>query len=206
MAKRPAWCLYDGHIRKHTFEFVWASMYDTSQNIKNLHKSISSYGTALEISTKSLQPFGESLSAFNLKYDDLYVESIYQSSKIYEMHPDMSDMLYMYPSDAKTDNRHKISGELLGFKYNDFIFTLDTGTAFYDFIYLNALRKRNDLDELFNYEWFTDIIFNSKKGRACQARSVVMYKILKQKGILHILDDVSKFRMYHKQFFNDIVW
>ena len=58
-------------------------------------------------------------------------------------------------------------------------------TAFYDWIYINAISKQYDLlKKLKNYSAFTDIEFNPVRQKNCQARSVAFLKTLMERGTL----------------------
>ena len=58
-------------------------------------------------------------------------------------------------------------------------------TAFYDWLYIKALLPiREKLDLLHKYKGFTDIEFNPKKSKNCQARSCATYVTLDKRGVL----------------------
>ena len=71
-------------------------------------------------------------------------------------------------------------------------------TAFYDWLYLNALNYNiansdNPIyKEVLNYNAFTDIEFNPKKSINCQARSCALYVSLVKKDLLDIALESEK--------------
>ena len=144
-------------------------------------------GEILEISTKSSQMEGVQLSAFNLC---LYVngegraypvENIYQSSKVFENGGPYTDMYGMWPRDAKHDPRLKSSGALKAFEYEGVRWELEPKTAFYDYLYVRAVKQSINsemLKRLVDYRFFTDIEFNPQKSINTQARAVVLVKLL----------------------------
>ncbi len=63
-------------------------------------------------------------------------------------------------------------------------------TAFYDWLYLTALRPHQEfLTKLFVYKGFTDIEFNPQKSINCQARTcALLVSLLK----LNLLDEALR--------------
>lgn len=182
------------------FEYFNGFALPQKQNsIKSMHEAINKkypYINILEISTKSSNSLGIQLSAFNLKYynelDSKHynIENVFQSSKVFENGGPYRDLLNVHPRDAKRDARLKESGNLLGFNYNNEDWGLVPKTAFYDWIYINALSQNEQLTKLIMaYDIFTDIEFNHTKSFNCQARSAAIYVSLRKKGNL---DDILK--------------
>lgn len=183
MAQRLAFfTTRDFSVCSKMFEFEWMQGLSAAQkkrSIKNLHKAIDN--KALEVSTKSEDALGVSLSAFNLKLDGIPLECVFQSSKKFAKGGPYRDLLNADPKDAKRDERLKQSGDLLGFDYDGFFWNLKTGTAFYDYIYVKAVKNsfsKNKIREVMDYEYFTDIEFNHNKSYNTQARSVALVKAL----------------------------
>lgn len=168
------------------------SVSQKQKSIESLHAAIRDQrGVAkiLEISSKSLTPLGVRLSAFNLMMPlngmKLSVEVVYQASKRFQRGGPYTDMLNLSSRDAKTDPRLKDSGALLGFELDGDPWPLEPTTAFYDWLYLSALRANPDLaDALMGFEAFTDIEFNPEKSLNCQARSAALYVSLMKEGLL----------------------
>lgn len=193
MASRPAWKLQNNRILENNFEFQWNpgfSIVQKKRNVTNLHEAISEskQATALEISTKSDVDLGYALSAFNLKLDGITLENVFQSHKVYENGGPFLDLLHVEPKLSKRDARHQTSGKLQHFYYNDEMWLLEPKTAFYDYIYISAVKQTFTLDELqplFAYEYFTDIEFNPQKSINCQAKTIVTLKQLILENRLH---------------------
>lgn len=168
------------------------SLKQKQESINSMHQSINnSYPNIniLEISTKSNNPLGVELSAFNLKfYDELTnkeypLENIFQSSKVFEEGGPYRDLLYVHPKDAKRDERLKVSGRLVGFNYNDIVWDNEPKSMFYDWIYIRALMRNIRLSKaIIEYEAFTDIEFNHEKSYNCQARSAAIFVSLFKLG------------------------
>ena len=170
------------------------------KNIKNLHQSIekSTGDAALEVSTKSMDPIGVQLSAFELKVGNCYLENIFQSSKKYEYGGPYLDLLNVSPKDAKKDERHKNSGRLISFIQDGIEWPLEPKTAFYDYIYVLAVIEKfgKNLD-LSEYSWFTDIEFNPSKSINCQARAITIYKLIQEKSAFDVLKDKDEWIGFH---------
>jgi len=175
-------------------EFEWVpglAKVQKMKSVRNLHLAANVKGIAniLEISSKSDVELGIALSAFNLPYfleDRAFpVECIFQSTKVFEKGGPFEDIKYLSPKEAKRDERLKSSGDLIGFKFDGVFWELTPETAFYDWIYINAISKQyNLLNKLKKYSAFTDIEFNPKLQKNCQARSVALLKTLIERGTL----------------------
>lgn len=169
MATRPAWFVEDGKVKKKDFDFIWNPGLAPSQkkkNVKALHESISD--KALEVSTKSDNPFGESLSPFNLRLDHIPMETVYHAAKKYERSGPHPDLLSYKPLDAKRDIRHQTSGERTSFIYKDEEFPLEPRSYFFNYLYYLAVQEsilEEDLLQLLDYNYFTDIEFNPSATR-----------------------------------------
>ena len=206
MAKRPAWTIEDGKVVCREFEFAWNGGFAVSQKRKNinaLHGAISDATgqRALEISSKGEVELGNQLSAFNIKTNGVFIENIFQSSKKYENGGPYLDLLNVSPKDAKRDERHHGSGRLVAFVRNDEEWPLEPKTAFYDYIYVQAVIEnfgyRLDLSE---YQWFTDIEFNPGKSINCQARAVAIYKLIQENAAFEVLNNKKDWMEFHEAF------
>lgn len=200
MAKRPIYLpLYDGDLLVKTvfLEFTWFPGMAPSQkmkSVKSLHNAALESGVCrspLEVSSKSTVELGVALSAFNLKVvtekkkREFTVESAYQSSKKFEHGGPYKDLMYGSSLAAKRDPRLKESGSIIGFEFFGQAWELEPKTAFYDWLYINALRKNTwAIDMLDGYDGFTDIEFNPEKSVNCQAYSVALFKSLSGRGLL----------------------
>ena len=124
MATRPAWALKDNRVIRYNFDFTWNGGFAVSQkqkNIKALHEAIDRqfHEQALEISTKSFDVLGKSMSAFTLKLDGILLECVFQSGKVFANGGPYKDLLNFTPKEAKHDERLKTSGNLIAFEHND---------------------------------------------------------------------------------------
>lgn len=134
---------------------------------------------------------GEQLSAFNLtlKPDgqrrEVPVECAFQGSKVFDRGGPYPDLLEASPADAKRDGRLQDSGRLIGFRLSGEDWPNEPPTAFYDWIYINALHSRSQLAEaVLGYDIFTDIAFNPEKSINCQASAVALYVALVRRKML----------------------
>lgn len=207
MANRPAWTLtQQGVVIRKDVTFEWSAGFALSQkqkNIRALHQAIQmeSEGPALEVSTKSEDTFGRSLSAFQLKLKGRYLENVFQSSKVYEEGGPYLDLLDAEPRAAKRDERHQKSGELTAFFYQGETWALQPKTAFYDYIYALAAREELGeaaLEQLRGYQWFTDIEFNPQKSINCQARSAALLKGIVEGKRWDVLSGIREWLSFHK--------
>jgi hypothetical protein len=164
------------------------------RSIEALHRSakdLLDLDKILEVSSKSPNPLGVELSAFNLKFTTkkhqitLSVESAFQGSKVFERGGPYVD-LYEAPSrEAKLDERLKSSGRLVGFRFFGIEWPLVPATAFYDYVYICTLQKNPELSKaILDYDAFTDIEFNPERSINCQAYSLALFVTLTKRGLL----------------------
>lgn len=199
MSTRPLFIpRFDGEIFTMTrdIDFKWHSGFSKSQKQKSIlefHNSAEPIGVSniLEISSSSPVTLGVKLSAFNLiittkKLNKSFtVETAFQASKVFEHGGPFIDLLGMDSRAAKKDIRLKESGNLVKFKFYNIEWSLKPRTAFYDWLYISALRQNPALaDGLLEYEAFTDIEFNPIKSINCQARSAALYVSLYKRNLL----------------------
>lgn len=208
MAKRPAFYIRQGKVSSEIFSFEWFPGFAVSQkekSIESLHDAIQKMHAGagpLEISTKSKDPLGRKLSAFNLMLNHHSLENVFQSAKVFENGGPYLDLLDVPPKEAKRDERLRSSGNLKAFFFQGEEFPLVPLTAFYDYIYFSAVKESlaaEEISTLLKYNFFTDIEFNPAKSINTQARTVSMIRlILEEYGIL---PDFSKddFIQYHKE-------
>jgi hypothetical protein len=204
MAIRPVYIVIDNSVEKLDIEFQWSAGFAITQkqkSIRSLHEKIAKntqipLGKIIEISSRSENELGVALSAFNLKTKtqekevEYSVESAFQASKVFENGGPFTEILCFDSRSAKKDPRLKDSGKLLYFTFFGNRFELHTGTAFYDWIYINVLLKNSALcDQIVEYRAFTDIEFNPKKSLNTQAFSIALFVALKLSNT-----DMSQFR------------
>jgi len=188
-------------VRTKHVDFQWFPGMAASQkqkSVDSLHAAASrlpGISKVLEVSSKSRDEIGVALSAFNLsfttiKYKQTFcVECAYQSSKVFERGGPFTDILGMTSREAKKDERLRSSGRLTGFRFFGTDWGLEPQTAFYDWLYINALKKQHSMaEQILSYSAFTDIEFNPERSINCQAYSVALYVSLYKR---HILDDAT---------------
>ena len=96
--------------------------------------------------------------------------------------------------DAKKDPRLKESGVLKSFWFEGKEYPILPRTAFYDWLYINALLENKDLAEkLLKYDAFTDVEFNPEKSINCQACSAAVFVSLSKLGIVENCKDFGYF-------------
>jgi hypothetical protein len=184
-------------VRTEFVEFKWTPGMAISQKQKSisaLHTAARKSGLCmepLEVSSKSESTLGVDLSAFNLKGETLRrdkvftVETLFQSSKVFEHGGPYRDLLSGTSREAKKDQRLNDSGRLVGFNLSGVQWPLEPKTAFYDWIYINTLAKNENLTEqLYQYDAFTDIEFNPNKSINCQAYSVALFRALTMRSLI----------------------
>ena len=199
MANRPVYVALEKfpYVKRVDVEFKYYSGFSAKQkilSIRSLHaafKNLYPEKSVLEISSKSENPLGVNLSAFNLKIKSansdktFSVESAFQSSKVFEHGGPFKDLLNKSSREAKTDSRLKNSGALKAFKYFDKEFPLEPKTYFYDWLYIHALNFQTEFAaEILSYDAFTDIEFNPKKSINCQANAAAIFVGLSRAGLL----------------------
>lgn len=183
-------------------DFEWFPGFSQSQkqkSIQSLHAGARRSGIQrpLEVSTKSTQQAGQQLSAFNLRLrtesGEHPVELVFQSSKVFEDGGPNPHLLAMAPSDARRYAGQ--SGRLVAFEFEGFRWPLEPRTAFYDWVYLRALRDNPELRDLLDeFDGFTDIEFNPEKSINCQAASCALQRSLDRSNVgFSDLADPSEF-------------
>lgn len=197
-------------VKNVPITFTWVSGQALSQVqkcIRSLHdaaKKEQNIDPILEVSTKSDSPLGVCLSAFNLRFrapngQEMSVECAFQGSKVFERGGPYTDLYYVTSRQAKKDERLRNSGRLIGFNFLGEEFPTDPPTAFYDWLYLQALHQEHNAQlaqELLDYNGFTDIAFNPEKSLNCQARSAALYVAL------YYIGEIEKVIQSKEYYFN----
>lgn len=210
MANRPYFQIgngIDNFYEENTCDFKFYTGFALSQkqkSVKSFHEEIlKKYPNVkiLEVSRRSENPIGVSLSAFNLQYYNTDgkkypVECVFQSSKVFSNGKQYVDLLNKTAREAKKDERLKTSGNLTKFSLNNEDWELEPKTYFYDYIYLSALNKNKKLcEQLMEFDVYTDIEFNHQKSFNCQARSVAIAVTLLKNNLLDkFLNDKNLFK------------
>ncbi|MGB6300698.1 MAG: hypothetical protein WBF90_31605 [Rivularia sp. (in: cyanobacteria)] len=172
-------------VKESLIEFRWHPGFakvQAQKSIVSLHEAAAEAKIApvLEISSKSHEEVGVSLSAFNLKMiknqRSLSVECAYQGSKVFANGGPFSELYYVSSKEAKTDERLRTSGDFTGYEFFGENFLINPVTAFYDWLYLTALSQNPSLaNKLFDFKGFSDIAFNPKKSLNTQARAAALF-------------------------------
>jgi hypothetical protein len=176
-------------------EFKWVAgmaMSQKQKSIRSLHEEAAKRNLpkVLEISSKSENALGIKLSAFNLHLTtprglNITVENAFQGSKVFKRGGPFVDLLEVTPREAKKDPRLSSSGDLIGFSLEGQEWPTRPLTAFYDWLYLSALRQSPLLGEqLLAFDGFTDIEFNPARSLNCQAASAALFVALSRRGEL----------------------
>lgn len=199
MAYRPLFIPnLDGPVLVKTVNvtFDWFSGPALSQkqrSIDSLHaaaRKMPGIDKVMEASSKSKDPQGSALSAFNLLLampdrSPITVECAFQGSKVFEQGGPYTDIYDKSSLEAKRDERLQNSGQLTGFRFMDVDWPLEPPTAFHDWLYVSALQQTPDLiNDLAQYAAFTDIEFNPEKSINSQAYSFALYVSLFKRKIL----------------------
>lgn len=200
MAERPIFVpVLSGPLLVKTklVSFTWfpgMSVTQKQKSIDSLHQAAVPQVEGrdiLEVSSKSRDELGIALSAFNLTFQTvklrhtLSVECAYQGSKVFENGGPYVDLFGATSREAKTDERLRSSGRLTAFRFCGIEWPLEPQTAFYDWLYVNALGKNPDLwQKILSYGAFTDIEFNPERSINCQAYSVALFTALHRRGWL----------------------
>jgi hypothetical protein len=115
---------------------------------------------------------------------DIPVECAFQGSKVFEHGGPYTDLYEADARSAKHDPRLYKSGRLVGFKFDNLSFPLEPKTAFYDWLYINAIFPHREwLKRLYRYAGYTDIEFNPARSINCQARSCALFVALMKRDL-----------------------
>lgn len=207
MANRPVFIpgnLNEEFVVIDNVDFEWFAGFSVEQkkkSVNSLHEAFKEkYPTkkVLEISSKSEFDLGIMLSAFNLQIELRHghkasVESLYQSSKVFQEGGPYDDIRYKSPLEAKRDERLKSSGDVIAFEHKGNRWDIEPKTAFYNWLYLNVLNLNSDLkNQILEYDAFTDIEFNPKKSFSCQANAIALYVSLRRNDVLKESDSIPE--------------
>ncbi len=197
-------------VEERIIEFTWHPGFALSQarkSIESLHQGARKDGIKpiLEISSKSPNPLGRQLSAFQLSLwavgaagTPMSVECAFQGSKVFQEGGPYTDLYKASSRQAKRDPRIRESGDLVKFQFMGTDVPTEPKNLFYDWLYLMALNlKKNSTlaQSLLEYAAFSDIAFNPRKSINCQARAAALYVAFRRRGVeMGNLADVGFFR------------
>lgn len=144
----------------------------------------------LEISTRSQDPFGKSLSPFNLKIrlksgKEVKVECAYQGSKIIEGGKQFTHLYWGSPRDAALNK--EIKGKRpIAFNFFGTEYPTEPKHCFFDFLYIVSLMQRRDdvFAKLDGFDAFSDMFYSPRKDPNCQGRAAAKYVALIRAGLL----------------------
>jgi len=215
MANRPVFIVNCDNTESVNYltkdvDFKWHPGYAIVQkrkSIYSLHENANPDGALkiLEVSSKSVSALGVWLSAFNLKvhvkgYGNIPLECAYQGAKVFEFGGPYIDLFERSPFKIKKDERLRGSGVIKSFEFNGKSFENIPTTYFYNWLYINALHENSKFSkEVLQFDTFTDIEFNPKRSKNCQAKACALYVSLVKKGILNdCLRNKEKFKKIMK--------
>ena len=189
MAKRPVFHVINDKVVISEVEFKWFAGFASIQkqrSITSLHETAKlelNFESILEISSKSMEPEGAALSAFNLKLihgdKQFTVETAFQGSKVFDNGNCYQDIYDGTSLQAKKDLRLKESGNIVSFRFMQEEWPSTPKRMFYNWLYLNAVHQNQNLAKrIIDAAAFTDIEFNPKKSLNCQAYSAALYQSL----------------------------
>lgn len=194
------------YVTKFMPEFTWSAGFAVSQKQKNIAALHAAFRkrfpdkTLLEISSKSMQEPGVQLSAFHLLKEvpsigkKVPVECVFQGGKVFSAGGPFTDLYTASPKEAKRDPRLASSGALCSFFFEGRTLPLLPRTAFYNWLYINALLENPSFaEELMQFDGFTDIEFNPDKSINCQAEAAALFVSLGRLGLLDACRDFDSF-------------
>lgn len=184
-------------VRTEMVPFTWHPGLSPSQkrkSVASLHEAARDnlgLPAILEVSSKSTEQLGIALSAFNLRTHhpalnrQTSVECAFQSAKVFQQGGPFLDLLEMTSRDAKRDPRLRDSGPLIAFLFDGEEWPIEPQTAFYDWLYIQALLNTPELAQpIMAHGAFTDIEFNPQQSINCQAYSVALCVSLARRGLV----------------------
>jgi len=213
MANRPIFIPINEfpYVKEENLEFQWFPGFSKTQaqkSIRSLHQAAKKIGInpVLEISSKSSKSTGVKLSAFNItllvkENIRTTVECAFQGSKVFAHGGPYHDLYYKSSREAKKNERIRKSGNVIKFNLAGKEFPINPPTAFYDWIYIQALLQNPHLTEkIINYSGFSDIAFNPKKSINCQAKSAALFIAFSKLNLLE--EKITDFNQYYSIIIN----
>lgn len=176
-------------VKQMDIAFQWVPGLAKTQQAKclsSLQAAIRQSGAAknpLEVSTRSNDPIGQALSAYRLELPDrATVELHYQAAKIYPYEGPHPEWFKLSPealrSEVKAFKARIQKTPLQGFQdgINESPWQLTPPHAFYDWLYLSALRHNPAYAKhLLRHDGFTDLAFNPTRSFNSQAYAAALY-------------------------------
>jgi superfamily I DNA/RNA helicase len=190
--KRPVYFYTKEHFTHSEMVPLNYNANDKTASMQSLHEHFKKEyydANVLEISTKSDNDLGKSLSAFNLQVSlkdgrRVPLECAFQAGKVFGKSGPKPEVLNMRPFEAKSYVR-QFKEAVVGFELDGEKFSTEPKTFFYNWLYVNALKANPQLaNELIKYNAFTDIEFNPQYSINCQAEAASVYVGLVKEGLL----------------------
>ena len=136
----------------------------------------------LEISSRSAEMFGRSLSAMNLRAPGregdrgVSVESVYQAAKCYGAGGPAERPSPNGYEAKRIDRQRRAAGSLRGFQHKATFWPAVSGSAFYDRLWIKAVVTihADRIEDLKSYDAYSDQFHRPGRSVACQARSAAM--------------------------------
>ena len=136
MAKRLCFFIENEHVIERYVDFNYVKGLAFSQKVKcalSLQNAIINQypkSKPIEISSKSSCELGKNLSAFSLKLDGRYIESIFQSSKVFSESGQLEFLKDYSPRDAKHYVKENGKGNIICFSYEGVKYPIYPESAF----------------------------------------------------------------------------
>lgn len=165
------------------------SMKKTMETMHHVIRAQESGGRILEVSPYG-GAIGKACTPWLLKLstkdgESLPVAALYEAAKVFEFGGPYEDLRNKRPESVLGDPRLKNSGDLMGFHFEKEAFTTTPRHKFFDYLYIRALKEREDLKEaLLKAEIVTDITYQMSSMYLSPARSVSYFISLCKEGLL----------------------
>ncbi|MDO4282512.1 MAG: hypothetical protein Q4D02_02655 [Clostridia bacterium] len=157
----------------------------------------------LEVSSFSDVELGRKMSAFQIPYEETCLECVFQAAKVFEKGGPYLEWLNMPPAEVKRDPKKKESGKVIHYIFHDEVWSTEPKTAFYDYLYIDAAKRiltKEELEEIMEYELFTDVALNPEVSTNCQARTMALIQLmLKEYGKILEFPSKEEFITFHRQ-------
>lgn len=165
------------------------SMKKTLDTMLHAIRAKESGGEILEVSPYG-NAVGKACTPWHLKMkadngEEYPVAALYEAAKIFEDGGPYEDLRSKRPDEIFGDQRLRDAGSLMGFHFENEAFTTSPRHKFFDYLYIRALRDREDLHEaLLKAEILTDVTYQMSRMYLSPARSVSYFISLYREGLL----------------------
>lgn len=144
----------------------------------------------MEVSRSSVDHAGRALSAFNLALQlpeagRVTVECAYQCAKVFDSGGPFPELLELPPDTVRRRLAGHSASSFRGFHLLGRDWPTEPDTLFYDWLYASALLDNPQLmGKALAFQAYSDIAFNPRRSRACQARALARAVSLQRAGVL----------------------